>query len=67
MWHQDELITSDDLANDLLLGGEHIYCTPFPVSSSNLTLSPILFQFGSYLCSLGDVLCPGYAIFLVIL
>lgn len=67
MWHQDELITSDDLANDLLLGGEHIYCTPFPISSSNLALSPILFQFGSYLCSLGDVLCPGrYAIFLVI-
>lgn len=67
MWQQDELITSDDLANDLLLGGEHIYCTPFPISSSNLALPPILFQFGSYLCSLGDVLCPGrYTIFLVI-
>lgn len=30
MCHQVELITSDDLANDLLLGGERIYCTPFP-------------------------------------
>lgn len=38
-----------------------------PVSSSNLALSPILFQFGSCLCSLGDVLCPGrYARFLIL-
>lgn len=53
MWHQDELITSDDLANDPLLGEEHIYCT-----SSNLALSPILFQFGSSLRSPGDVSLP---------
>lgn len=58
-WHQDELITSDDLANDLLLGGEHIYCALFLFSSSNLAPSPILFQFSSYLFSLGDVLCSG--------
>lgn len=30
MCPQVELITSDDLANDLLLGGERIYCTPSP-------------------------------------
>lgn len=73
MRHQNEMITSDNLANDLHWGGEHIKlnelhrCTQFSVSYSHLSFFLILFCCGSDICRIWDVLHPGkYAIFLVI-
>lgn len=69
MRHQNEMITSDNLANDLHWGGEHInwisYTDTHSFQSCPL-ICLILFHYASDLYRIWDVLPGRYAIFLAI-